>query len=122
MVIHNPAIGRQKFTWQEAGKHFTGIALELTPTAEFGPLDEVRKLPFSALWKSCPSLAREFIQLLSLSLLIQLFALSLPFYTQIIIDDVLISHDVDLLKLLAAGFMALIVFRQQEQFYIWVTK
>jgi len=115
MVIHNPAIGRQKFTWQEAGKHFTGIALELTPTAEFGPLDEVRKLPFSALWKSCPSLAREFIQLLSLSLLIQLFALSLPFYTQIIIDDVLISHDVDLLKLLAAGFMALIVFRQLTQ-------
>jgi ATP-binding cassette, subfamily B, bacterial CvaB/MchF/RaxB len=115
MVIHNPAIGRQKFSWQEAGKHFTGIALELTPTADFGPLNEIRKLPFSALWKSCTSLAGDFIQLLSLSLLLQLFALSLPFYTQIIIDDVLVSHDADLLKLLAAGFILLIVFRQLTQ-------
>lgn len=115
LVIHNPAIGKQKVSWQEAGKHFTGVAIELTPTERFDPLDEIQKLPFSALWKSCEGLAGGLIQLLCLSLLLQLFALSLPFYTQIIIDDVLVSYDADLLKLLATGFILLIVFRQLTQ-------
>jgi ATP-binding cassette subfamily B protein RaxB len=46
LVIHNPAIGKQKVSWQEAGKHFTGVAIELTPTERFDPLDEIQKLPF----------------------------------------------------------------------------
>jgi ATP-binding cassette subfamily B protein RaxB len=34
-VIHDPAFGIRRLTIGQLSKHFTGIALELTPTAEF---------------------------------------------------------------------------------------
>jgi ATP-binding cassette subfamily B protein RaxB len=40
-----------------------------------------------------------------LSLLIQLFSLSLPFYSQLFIDDVVVSRDISLLNILALGFL-----------------
>lgn len=32
VVVHDPAFGRRIYTLTEAGRHFTGIALELIPT------------------------------------------------------------------------------------------
>ena len=44
-------------------------------------------------------------------MLIEIFAVSMPFYSQLIIDDVLITGDYDLLKILAIGFSLLILIR-----------
>ncbi len=112
LEIHNPAIGIQKITYKEADKHFTGVAVEMIPTPQFTRKDERQKLPLHELWTHTPGLAGHMLQLVMLSLLMQGFAIALPFYTQIILDDVLVNYDMDLLKLVAAGFCLLIIFRQ----------
>src|SRR3982750_1406841 len=43
-VIHDPAFGIRRLTAGQLSKHFTGIALELTPTAEFKPADDRRRV------------------------------------------------------------------------------
>ena len=112
LEIHNPAIGMQKVTYKEADKHFTGVAVEMIPTPQFTLKDERQKLPLHELWVDTPGLAGHMLQLVMLSLLMQGFAIALPFYTQIILVDVLVNYDMGLLKLVAAGFCLLIVFRQ----------
>ena len=51
-VLHDPAMGRRDMTWQELGKHFTGVVLELWPG---GPLRKlatpVAKLRLRELWQ-----------------------------------------------------------------------
>jgi ATP-binding cassette subfamily B protein RaxB len=36
-VIHDPAFGTRRLSLAEVSKHFTGIALELSPTSQFQP-------------------------------------------------------------------------------------
>src|SRR3954471_20717422 len=43
-VIHDPAFGTRRLSIAEISKHFTGIALELSPTAEFRQADERRRI------------------------------------------------------------------------------
>ncbi len=112
LVIHNPAIGIQKITLKEASKRFTGVALELIPAPQFCKKDEKQRLSLHEIWSHTSGLTNHMVQLVMLSLLMQAFAIALPFFTQIILDDVLVNYDVELLKLLAAGFCLLIIFRQ----------
>jgi ATP-binding cassette subfamily B protein RaxB len=39
-IVHDPAFGVRRLTHAQLSKHFTGIALELTPTNEFKALDD----------------------------------------------------------------------------------
>ncbi|WP_279750094.1 cysteine peptidase family C39 domain-containing protein, partial [Staphylococcus aureus] len=38
IVICDPAVGERKLSYREASEHFTGVVLELTPTAELKPV------------------------------------------------------------------------------------
>jgi len=104
-VIHDPAAGVKNYTPEIISKHFTGVALELTPTEVFENRIEERKLSISDLWSKTFGLKQSITQLAVLSLIMQGFALALPFYSQIVIDDVLVSFDLALLKILALGFL-----------------
>ena len=110
--IHDPAMGKKFIPWVQVRKSFTGVALELEPAAAFREKDECRKLKFSELWQHCGGIKGSLVQLLLLSLFLQLFVIALPFYSQILLDDVLVNHDVELLKLLAIGFFLVVFFRQ----------
>lgn len=105
ITIHNPAVGVQNISVKKIGQHFTGIALELYPTQEFKQVNEVRKLKISDLWTHAYGIKRNLLQLFLLSMLLQIFSLSMPFYSQLFIDDVVASKDIDLLKILAMGFL-----------------
>ncbi|MBN4075294.1 peptidase domain-containing ABC transporter [Gammaproteobacteria bacterium AH-315-E17] len=111
IIIHNPAIGVQKITRKALGKHFTGVALELSPTQEFEQTDEEKKLKIRDLWTRAVGIKRSLLQLFLLSLLFQIFSLSMPFYAQLFIDDVMVSRDVDLLNILALGFLIIIMMK-----------
>ena len=104
IIIHDPAIGVKTISFEEASKHFTGVALELTPTPDFKPEKTVRRARLRDFWTRISGLKRVMIQIFILSILLQLFAIATPLYTQIVVDDVVISQDFDLLLILAIGF------------------
>jgi ATP-binding cassette subfamily B protein RaxB len=107
--INDPAMGKRMLTAEEFTKHFTGIALELSPTSTFEAKSEKQQMKFSQLWSKITGLKSALFKLLALSLLLQLFSLATPYYMQWVVDEVLISHDQPLLIVLALGFGLLVL-------------
>lgn len=108
--IHDPALGLIKLPLAEVSGHFTGVALELTPVNDFNKKAAKRPLGFRDFWSSMTGLKRSFGLLLALTLLVQLFAVVSPYYIQLVVDDVLVSRDLDLLHVLAIGFGLVLLF------------
>ena len=111
VVIHDPARGERLLNLAEASKHFTGVALELAPTAGFVRQDERRTLPFSVFWSELRGSNHALIQALVLSVGLQILVLAAPFYMQLTVDEVIARGDVDLLLVLALGFGLLMLVR-----------
>ncbi len=106
-VIHDPARGRRFVDMEELSGHFTGIALELTPAPGFVEKDERRSMKLSGFWSRITGFKAAIIQILILSLALQVFALGGPFFMQLVVDEALVSHDENLLSVLAIGFLLL---------------
>lgn len=109
--IVDPGIGLRNLKLSQVSDHFTGIALELTPTAEFSPIDARLKPHLSLLWSRLVGLKRAIFQTLTLSIILQLIVLSAPFYLQLVVDGALAQNDYGLLKALAIGFGGLMILR-----------
>jgi ATP-binding cassette subfamily B protein RaxB len=107
--VHDPGIGERRLSLKEVGKHFTGVALELTPTGEFLPKNERRDFPLLALMGRVVGLRRGLGQVLLLGLALQVCALVAPFYMQWVIDEALLSADRELMTVLGCGFLLLVV-------------
>ncbi|ELA7570932.1 peptidase domain-containing ABC transporter, partial [Vibrio alginolyticus] len=107
VYINDPAFGRRKLTLAQFSQSFTGIALELTPTAKFEKNDTSKTIRINQLWEKVTGLKRTLGTLLILSLLLQFSALISPYYMQWVIDNVLLSNDKPLLFVLASGFALL---------------
>ena len=108
--INDPAIGRKTMPLSEFNRHFTGIALELTPTGKFERKNERQRMKLTQLWSKISGLKSSLLKLFALSLILQLFALASPYYMQWVVDEVLISQDRPLLTVLAIGFALLCIF------------
>jgi ATP-binding cassette, subfamily B, bacterial CvaB/MchF/RaxB len=104
VTIHDPASGIKKLTYEEASKHFTGVALELTPGVEFKKQNEPASVSISQLTGSISGLWPSLIQILLLSIALQVFVLLSPFFMQWVIDQALVSADRNLLTVLGLGF------------------
>lgn len=109
ITINDPAIGKRRLTQEEFSKHYTGIAMENTPTQDFQILDERVRMRLSQLWGKIAGLKTVLINLFVLSVLLQLFALTTPYYMQWVVDEVLVSQDKPLLVVLALGFSLMAV-------------
>ncbi|MBL4832042.1 MAG: peptidase domain-containing ABC transporter [Aliivibrio sp.] len=107
--LNDPASGKQTLSLEKFSKHFTGICLELTPTAKFEVKQEQARMQFSQLWSKITGLKAGLVKLIGLSLVLQLFALMSPYYMQWVVDEVLISFDKPLLMVLAMGFALIAV-------------
>ncbi len=108
-TIHDPAFGVRRMPLAEVSKHFTGIALELAPTADFHPADERRRVRLRDLTGPVSGLAASLAQVLLLALVLQAFALLAPFYMQWVVDGAVVAADRDLLSVLGLGFLLLAV-------------
>lgn len=115
IVIHDPAFGKRSFSFAEASKHFTGVALELTPTNEFKRRDDRVRLKLSDLWGRAVNVKLSLFQVFVLSLIMQLFVLASPFLLQVTIDEVLTSYDADLLVVLSLGFAGFAIINGASQ-------
>ena len=109
VVVHDPAIGERRLPMAEFAKHFTGIALELTPTAQFEAREERQQFSLYSLMGRVVGLRRGLVQLLALGLSLQVCALAAPFYMQWIVDEALLAADRDLITVLGCGFLLLVL-------------
>jgi ATP-binding cassette, subfamily B, bacterial CvaB/MchF/RaxB len=104
ITIHDPAFGVRRYSFAEVSKHFTGIALELTPDAGFRTQRAAPKLSLFDFFGRISGLAPALIQTLVLSVVLQLYVLASPFYMQVVVDNAIAKNDHDLLLVLALGF------------------
>jgi ATP-binding cassette, subfamily B, bacterial CvaB/MchF/RaxB len=105
VVIHDPGSGVRRMRLSELSKHFTGVALELSPTTTFVKRKLDGGISLRHLVGQVRGLKRSALQILSLSLILQLFGLLTPFYMQWVLDDVLVTQDKDFLWLISVGFV-----------------
>jgi len=104
VTVLDPAFGERKLSRQEVSKHFTGVALELTPGAEFKQQVAPPAVKISQLTGPVRGLWRALAQILLLSVALQVFVLLAPFFMQWVVDQALVSADRELLTVLGLGF------------------
>lgn len=104
LVIHDPASGERLYRFEEASKHLTGVAVELSPTEDFVAKDERTQLPLRIFWGHVRGAPHALMQILALSIVLEILIIASPFYMQLTIDEVIARGDVDLLLVLALGF------------------
>jgi ATP-binding cassette, subfamily B, bacterial CvaB/MchF/RaxB len=109
MTIHDPARGKRVLFIEEASRHFTGVAMEFTPSAEFQVKDEREKIHSWQLLATASGLKATIAQILLLSFALEVFAIAMPFYLQLVVDRVLVGRDADLLTVLGIAFSALVI-------------
>ena len=107
--IHDPARGVRRLSHAEVSRHFTGIALELSPDADFQPRAERQRLSLRQVLGRVTGLRRALTQIFLLALALELFALLAPFFMQWVVDGVLASADRSLLTTLGVGFALLVL-------------
>jgi ATP-binding cassette subfamily B protein RaxB len=109
LTLHDPARGRRVMTLDEASRHYTGVAMEFSPTASFKPRDEREQVSAYQLLGVARGLKGTLAQILVLSLALEVFAIAMPFFLQLVVDRVLVGRDRDLLTVLGVAFAALVI-------------
>ena len=107
--IHDPAHGVRRMKLAEISRHFTGVALELSPAADFVARSERQHVTLRQLLGRVTGLKRSLFQIFALALALEVFVLLTPFFIQWVVDGVLLSADRDLLVTLGVGFGLLVL-------------
>ncbi len=122
ITIHDPARGIRDVPMDEVSRCFTGVALELMPSASFKPVEEKQSISMMNLVGSVIGIRSVFVQILILSVAMELFGILSPFYMQWVMDQVLVSADYDLLSLLGIGFIIVVILQNAiSTLRAWVT-
>lgn len=106
-VIHDPGVGARRLALDELARHFSGVAVELSPDAHFVARQETQAFSLLSLMGRVVGLKRGLAQVLMLGLALQVCALVAPFYMQWLVDEALLAADRDLVTVLGAGFLLL---------------
>ncbi|MCZ8236473.1 MAG: peptidase domain-containing ABC transporter [Inhella sp.] len=108
-VILDPAVGERHLTTAEISRHFTGVALELTPNADFKKQEAAPRVSLKQLTGKVVGLKRSLFQIFAVAVVLELFAIVAPLMNQLIVDDVLTSGDRPLLTVIVLGFGLLLI-------------
>jgi ATP-binding cassette subfamily B protein RaxB len=113
LTIHDPAIGVRRYRPGDLGRHFTGVAVELSPASGFtaSKSAENENISLRQLLRSGNGLPLALLQVLFLSVLVQLLALLAPMYLQLVIDQGISRGDMALVSMLALLFGLLMLVR-----------
>jgi len=107
LTINDPAVGERTYGLNQASRHFTGIAVEFTPSAGFVPQTQILRSKLKDLFVKYPGFTASVVQLLVLSVCLQMVSVGSAFFMQVVIDESLTKQDADILKILAGGFLLL---------------
>lgn len=111
ITLHDPARGIRVISLKEVSTAFTGVALELIPSSAFEVKEEKARISMRKLVGSVTGVKSAFVQVLILSVALELFGVLSPFFMQWVMDMVLVSADYSLLTLLGIGFIMIALFQ-----------
>ncbi len=107
--ILDPAVGRRRVTWKELDESLTGVILTFEPSEQFEPGTSGSQ----TIWRYLRTILGQsglLSRILTTSLLVQLFAIAVPFLIGVLVDRVVPQEDVELLTILAIGLSGIVVF------------
>jgi ATP-binding cassette subfamily B protein len=110
VVVADPAIGLRKLTREEMEKGWTGYLLLLTPTANIERVEE-SKTTFGRYLPLLKPYRALLFEIFLASLVLQLFGLASPIFTQVIVDKVLVHKSTSMLNVLLVGMLLIAVFQ-----------
>jgi HlyB family type I secretion system ABC transporter len=106
--IIDPAIGRRSLAHQEFDAGFTGVVLTFSPGVNFQPKQRAKRPSWWGYFVNALFNHRGLLlQILGASLLVQALGLVSPLFTQLLIDQILPTRNLDLLTLLGIGVLIL---------------
>lgn len=111
ITIHDPARGKRKIPMSEVSRHFTGVALELVPTPDFVKKTKKERVGLFDMWGRMTGFIPVILQLIGISLVLQLFAIVAPLVNQLVVDEAIAKGDAQFLRVVILGF-ALLLFVQ----------
>jgi subfamily B ATP-binding cassette protein HlyB/CyaB len=110
ITVADPGIGIRHLKPDEFAKGWTGYILQLEATAKVHQVEESK----STLARYLPMVKQYqglLIEILIASLMLQLFGLAMPVFTQVLVDKVLVQHNGALLNALLIGMVMIAVFQ-----------
>jgi len=110
MLVADPAVGRRKISRQAFLEGWTGYALLIEPTERLKEV-ESQKISFGKFISALSPYRMLIGQIILASLLIQLFGLITPLFTQIILDRVVIHKSFITLHVFAIGLLLFGIWR-----------
>jgi ATP-binding cassette, subfamily B, bacterial CvaB/MchF/RaxB len=110
-VVYDPAVGIRKIPMAEVSQHFTGIALEVVRSETFERVQDRRQVSIGTLVGKVEGLGTATLQIFLLAVALEALNLTIPFYMQWIMDQVLVGADRDLLLVLGIGFGFVVAFQ-----------
>lgn len=111
-VVLDPAVGERVMSRRELARHFTGVAVEAWPAAQFEKRDEAQRISIRRLVGRVTGLWASVWRVLALSLGLEVFGLLLPLFTQWVVDYVIVARDQSLLLTLGTGFLIVLGMNQ----------
>ncbi|KYC38063.1 ABC transporter ATP-binding protein [Scytonema hofmannii PCC 7110] len=109
-IVADPAMGLRKLSHAEFKEHWTGFALLLQPTSVLKEVKEFNE-PFWRFFELVKPHWVVLIEVLVASILIQLFGLVVPLFTQLLLDRVVVQRSALTLNAVGLGLLIFSLFR-----------
>jgi ATP-binding cassette, subfamily B, bacterial HlyB/CyaB len=104
VIIADPAVGRRAISRKRFQEHWTGYALLLDPTERFQDVD-VQQASLGRYLSALTPYRNIALQVILLSLLVQVFGLVTPLFTQLILDKIVVEKSLPTLNIFALGLL-----------------
>ena len=111
ILIADPARGKQRLTVSDFTKNWTGYALLLDPTRSLKKYETEDKQSLWAFWKLLLPYQSILWQIILASLLIQIFGLITPLFTQVILDQIVVQKSLSMLHIFALGLVVFSIWK-----------
>ncbi|NUF39487.1 ABC transporter transmembrane domain-containing protein, partial [Acinetobacter lactucae] len=103
--------GERSISLEELSKYFTGVAVEVWPKPDFVKNKKINNLKLRDITGELLGFKTTLLYVIGIAIVLELVSLILPFYMQLIVDDVIASKDFNFLLLISLVFIVLYCFK-----------
>jgi ATP-binding cassette, subfamily B, bacterial HlyB/CyaB len=111
VIIADPALGQRRLTKAEFTAGWTGYGLLLEPTSPLKPLEATKAQSLGGFGRLLVTYRSVLVQIILLSVLMQMFGLITPLFTQLILDQVVVQRSTSALNLFSIGLVIFSVWK-----------